>query len=850
MTALPRAVWMRAPFALVRHVGVLVAILAAALLVALAAASAPLLRAGAESEALKTKLAELTPLGAGLTIESRPAPLHDDAPRRAAAARLAARVPDLRAPIATESTIASVPVARGGRPLTIVPMARDEATAHVKRLSGDGHGAWLASEDAKFLGVHAGDMLTLTDGVGGPPVRVRIGAIYLQLDLDIDNPYWVNFTIRIRQRNPDKPPLPTFLFVDRAQLFHIAHVVNNDIVQTTYELPVAPDAMTPARARALVDAFAEVRRGPRGLGCPCSITSPLSAQAHLAALSVDALTPVIGLLAAFAAALGVAAALVAGAFGARRRAGETRLSLVGGESAAAFALRAVVESFLPALLGAAVGLGVAFLLVGAFTPSGTIEGRVARSAAGWGAVGLAGAIAATAIGALVARGPLVAREHPRLRLPWELLPGAAAGALIVTIERGGGLTSNAAVGAHPRLVVLGFPLVVTAAVAGLFVRLVRRPLRRLRPHHIALFLAVRRLAAARSLLVTLVVTAAVAFAAVAFAEALDRTLQSSVREKAYVANGADVQGVIDPYQGLPKPLPYPAARVVEDFESARVVGSPHSLELMSVRPAELAPVIRWEWEGDPATSLRRLARDRATLPAIANQLAAHTKEIVVEGRRIPVHVVDVVRSFPGMVEGEDVLVVPAAKLERLVHRPYDAANAYVWVRGPALPVTRALERASPAPDYITTVHHFLQTADLGTATRTYGYVRLVALGAALVALVALLLYLHARARSQLVTAALLERMGLGAARRTLAMAIEAAALVGFAAAIGLVCAVAAAGPVVTRVDPVAQYAPAPALDLPRLRITASYVAIVFLAALAGALAAQTRGDLAQAVRVA
>ena len=69
------------------------------------------------------------------------------------------------------------------------------------------------------------------------------------------------------------------------------------------------------------------------------------------------------------------------------------------------------------------------------------------------------------------------------------------------------------------------------------------------------FLALRRLAAARALLVLLTVTAAVAAAAVTFAEVLRSSLDSNSSEKAYVANGADVQGLIDPVKVVPAELP-------------------------------------------------------------------------------------------------------------------------------------------------------------------------------------------------------------------------------------------------------------------------------------------------------
>src|SRR3954452_13291543 len=111
--AVPPRLWTRAFLVLLRHRGVFAAIFAASLLVALSAAAAPLLRAGAESEALKTKLAQLSPLGAGLTIETRPGPLAGDAARRAAIDRLAARLPDIASPIHTSSVLAVVPLAEG-----------------------------------------------------------------------------------------------------------------------------------------------------------------------------------------------------------------------------------------------------------------------------------------------------------------------------------------------------------------------------------------------------------------------------------------------------------------------------------------------------------------------------------------------------------------------------------------------------------------------------------------------------------------------------------------------------------------------------------------------------------------
>jgi hypothetical protein len=237
---------------------------------------------------------------------------------------------------------------------------------------------------------------------------------------------------------------------------------------------------------------------------------------------------------------------------------------------------------------------------------------------------------------------------------------------------------------------------------------------------------------------------------------------------------------------------------------------------------------------------------------IADHAAAHSKALLIDGRRLPVDVVASVRSFPGMVAGEPLLVVSQAKLLRAAPQALDNANAYLWARGPRAQVQRAVEHISPSPSFVTTIDYFLQNADLSTADRTYGFLRVIALGAAAVALVALLLYLHARARAQLVTSAFLSRMGMRSSRQALSTALEAAALVALAALAGAASALLAARPLVTRVDPIPEYAPAATVTVPWLLVGASFAVIVLLATLAGAAAsaAAARGDVGEALRVA
>jgi FtsX-like permease family protein len=865
--ALPRKLWAKAPFVLLQHRAVLLAVVCTSFLVALAAASAPLLRAGAESEALEGKLHQLTPLAAGLTIDRVEGsldkkPVAADRARRAAVTELAGTLRYVDDPVLT-STAFAIAGGKGldeGNPFGVYAMARTGARDHVDVLAGGGAGAYVPSSVANIGHLRPGGSLQLLGGsFPDKPARtsVRVGAVYRQLDGDLSNPYWVNFIIRIRPPTPFAPPPPPFILMRTGVFYRVTQALGAPGYLNTYELPVQTASMTTGRANEIAREFQQVRREVAGksplarrLGCAggkCRVTTSLVAAIRLAKESTDALTPVISLLAAFAGLIALGAAFVAGAFGVRRRAGEARLSVVGGESRGSFGARSALEALLPALLGAAAGFLCATELVRLFTPSGTVDRGVFHSALIAAVLAAAAGIAAVATGAWVARGPSVERRARRFRIraiPWELPVLAAAVIVFVLIEQGGGLVKNQAVGAHPRLVILCFPLFVSAGVTGLVLRIARPLLRLPRPRRDIVYLAVRRLAAARALLVLLTVTASVSFCALTFAEILGRSLDASSVEKAYVANGSDVQGLIDPEQPPPRSFPFPITKVEEAFGVAHLDdGSP--VEILAVDPRTLARVV-------PSSASRKLRDSTAPLPVIASEDAAHTRTVDAGGKRFRVDIVATVRSFPGMVAGEPLLVVPQAKLVRRSPFALGNANAYLWVRGDAAKAQRALEHITPAPSFVTTVDYFLQNADLSTADRTYGFLRVIALGAAGVALVALLLYLHARARAQLVTSAFLERMGMSTRRQALSTALEAAALVAFAAVAGGACALLAARPLVTRVDPLPQYAPSAIVTVPWLLILASFAGIVVLAAVAGAgaSAAAARGDAGEALRVA
>lgn len=879
---MPRALWAKAPFVLLQHRAVLLAVLASSFLVALAASSAPLLRAGAESEALKGKLDLMTPLGAGLTVETvdLPSGARADRARRDAARRFGAGLPYVQGSILTTSSYAQV----GGQtlaaasPVYVVPMARTGATAHVHRLSGGGDDAWVPGSVARQAKVGPGGTLPLVtgrragDGVIVPrATTVEVGAVYRALEADPGNPYWVDFTARIRPINADSATPAPFVLVRQDELYRLSRAIGVNAFRNTYEFPVAPGTMTPDRARRVAAQFADARRSlttdtplARSLGCGagrlrCNVTSSIEPAVILARQSVAALTPVIVLLATFAGLIAVGAALVAGAFNVRRRAGEARLSVVGGERRATFAARAALEAALPVVLGAGAGLAVAALLVRALTPAGTVDGGVIRSAVGAAIASALLAAVAVAAGAWGARGRTIdsaPRRIRMLRVPWELPVLVAAIAVYLLIRSGGGLVHNGTAGSHPRLVVLVLPLLAAAALAGLAIRVARRALGARGSRFDTLYLALRRLIAARSLVVLLVVTAAISFSALTFAEVLGSSLTANSEQKAYVANGSDVQGLVDPSLVLPREFPYPITKVVQSFGGVFVDGS--TVDALVVDPRTLSSVIRWPWSHDPRPALQTLASSNASLPVIANDAARGTTSIEIAGKRLPIEVVATVSAFPGAGAGQKLLVLPRSALRRAAARagivgdPVANAYAFVWVKGDPAAVSSALARSSIGPTYVTTVDHFLESSDLTTASRTYGYLRVIAFGAALVTLVAMLLYLHTRARSQLVTGALLARMGMSRERQAVSVAFEAMALIAFAAVCGAASALLLAGPLVSHVDPLPQYPPAASVVTPWGLLGSTLAVLVALAGLAGAAAAALAGraEVGEALRVA
>ena len=135
------------------------------------------------------------------------------------------------------------------------------------------------------------------------------------------------------------------------------------------------------------------------------------------------------------------------------------------------------------------------------------------------------------------------------------------------------------------------------------------------------YLALRRLGAARGLLVVLAVVSAVSFGAFFYAETLATSLSQTTDEKAYTANGSDVAGDRPGERGAAARLPVPDD---EDRVRARLRRGGHrrrdAARRARRRPARRCRrVLHWQsaWGPNPTGAARKLAGRPATpLPVI------------------------------------------------------------------------------------------------------------------------------------------------------------------------------------------------------------------------------------------
>jgi hypothetical protein len=899
----PNPLWGKAPLVLLRYPGALVALVVGALLLALTITAYPLFVSASASRLVEEQVTAplLTRYGAGITYiardvllsEGRPAPQYRS--RDSLFRQMASENPVLGTPVAAVlgPNISVAPAERPNRTRPGQLFAGTGAVEHVRILSGrpGADGAWVPDAIARGLRAKPGDRIVIRTG-GGGSAELEVAGTYRALHLEPRRGYWLPWDREI-YGSPACTGCagpPSLLLVPPEEVEDTLGALDVGMATFAWQAPVAEgrqlsldDArdlesfVAGFRAR-ISDDTTEVGRAfdccggglePFGPGQDTEFYSRI----RLVISQVDERLGAIegpGRLLQWAG-IAVALAVLAGAgvFGLAARATETRLLVARGTGPAVAGVKAGLEAVVPTLVGAGIGLAAALLLVSAVGPEGPLA-PAARTGAIWGSV-LAFVLGVAAVGitaAIVAAGHH-SRGHVHrsilARIPWEVGLLALAVAAYRGLQTGGAVVGEGTSG-RPGFWLLLFPVALIGGLAIIAGRLFRLAFRNLRPPSERFgpssYLAVQRIAGAPGLAVLLFGAAGLCLGVFVQARTMVGSLEQTVEAKAQVFTGSDVRAWVGPDTNTPEDFPFPSTKVTRLARAGVFGGSVASFDLLAVDPDTLASAAYWnETFSDLAfTEIadQLKASGASSIPiALAGPGPEDASTLEINERVMQVEVIARTTSFPGMYPHRPLVVVDFS----VVCRPFEGtlcptgdvdARHELWVKGDTEQAVAAVGTLPEGTYSIITADEVRDIPYIAAVIDTFVVLNALGLGTAVLVIAAMLLYLQARERSQLVAYGLSLRMGMthGAHRRSLFLEVGSTLLAAFLLGVGV--AILSVVLMIQFLDPLASIPPAPFLIFPAILTAASAVALVAVSWLGAWLAdrrARTR-HLGEVMRVA
>jgi putative ABC transport system permease protein len=851
---------------------VAVAVLAAALVLALTATSGRLFLAAAGDAAIGQELRRIggVPALALVTFGSDPAGVAAVQAEAASIARFDA--PELGPPVRTRLGPA-LDVVAGARPTRVRLAARDGFGAHIEvldRVAGDG--AWLTEAAARSLGARAGQTVRL----GGPPgVEVEVAGVYRDLaagDRPLD-PFWSPLASSIYDLSVAGNTPPPLLLVDPDRFDDLAARLGEP-ARLEWDFYPEPGRLTLSRADRLA---AQIRGVESAAGDPLqtlgrhrvTTSSPVAAAVDRAHATVAALTGPVESISLTGRLLAMVLVAVAATFAVRRRRAEVLLLTAQGVGGLPIGARSMVEAALPLAAGGALGYLAALGLAGGLNPVPGLQPDAAAAARlEVAAALLAGLVLFGLVTWVAVRSEELERSgrlNHALAGPWweALVLVLAAAALYELQTRGAGPVQIEGQPARvDRLLVL-FPLLLIAGLAGLATRGAARLLtRRGRPGLTAAsaarpapLLALRRLVAAPRMVLLLVTGSAVALGLLAYGASWSPPPgpRPPARPGSWWAATPACSWANRAPPGASAGL---RATVVRRVEQVSLTLDERPVGMLAVDPATFARGAFWD-DGFADAPLAELLRRLAAAPPdrlgaiLAGPAGADARSVDVGPARLPLTVLATARAFPGMTSADrPLLVVPAARLDAIARREGFSigSRTEIWARDDPAVAIAALRRAGVAPETVTTAAEVMRTPAFLAVSWTFRLLEALGGLAGVVALASLVLYAQARQRGRVVAYALTRRMGLSRAAHRRSVLCELAGMLLFALALGAGLAVVAAAVVYRSLDPMPQLPPAPGLALPGALLGAALVGVL-LAAAAGAFLVQRAADRAKVAEV-
>ncbi|WP_433363500.1 hypothetical protein ACQPZX_32255 [Actinoplanes sp. CA-142083] len=705
-------------------------------------------------------------------------------------------------------------------------------------------GLWLPRPMADTLGAHTGDRINLTVVVGTQGERHQttstVAGIYA-VDGEGRLPAGPTWALRRGDTPGDTEyeTLPAYLLVGTPATVEPLAKALDDQIFWSVEAALEPGT-TLAEASRTAGAVEDLRRAyatrqpPEGADSPLAFrfASGIGRIVAIARETTETVRHRTRPVEWAAIGVGLASVLAVALLSARRRERELRHAVSVGLAPARVGSLWLLESLLPAVLGAALGWLAAWQLVARLGPPGAIEESKSQAALTAGLVTLAGllAVAGVATAATSRRVRPMAPTTARRHVPWPALVVVAALVSAAGLAGAGGPAGG---------IDLLVPLLVLAAVGVVAGWLPSRLAARRRtslpisPRRAILWIARRRLGSggAERRLAVVVVTAGLGMLLFALS-AVDSTADSAVDRVAVAAGAEAVAPLEGSYvldEGAPSPPPQRdpfAPRLTGPVPGVRVpplppgntvvwhtdVLSPVDAEqkdLLIIDPARFREVALWGRGAD-------LAAARAAVAELASEPMAADRSVRVIAVADPASakvdsfplkvgfdfqdftVAARVAAFPGMhgrpmyVAAADPLLgnlgVDDPRLAPLTAMPAGAqvAQASLWSSGGATGIQAVTAAKGVRPERVDTAAALRSGATYVGTARARGYQVAIAGYLALLAVLTLGIYAQRTAVQRRPADLMLARVGLGRPRVVQARALEFVLL----AAVALAAAVA------------------------------------------------------------
>ncbi len=883
---LPRGnpVWRAAPTVLLRFRSLFAALAVGVFLVSVVAAAYPLFLSASENDLLASAIADptVTRYGMGIAYGATDQALSPDPgePRgwtrlgKAFSEEVGANEALDDVEVAIFGDVVSVTDASGATPPTGPAVGRlfagTDAVDHIQVLAGsDGPGLWLPDIIATPVGVGPGDEIVLQ--AGSEEVTATVDGVYASLYTQPRQGYW-------RHWNDDIYPCPEvtcaappqFILADRDQLIELSEQLGIPRAAFAWQAPVSvepPITLAGARELAAFTDSLEREMSPGGSlhrlfrCCGTTYTSHGNVEVTFsgnAALVVDEVEQRIAsvqgpmtvlLIAGLAIALAVVAAAAIFVVAGRRV--ESGVLTIRGWGPVAFGAKTALETTLPAVIGGAIGFATATVLVASVGPDAPVDPSARMRAV---AAALVGTVVSLLVVGVVSGVAFVARHEHHHRLtrilaavPWELAALAAAWVLARRLAQGG--VEQIGGIERPRPAVFLFPLmlaiaaaIVTARIARLVLRWSRRTGRSTRAG--ATWLAVRRLRSAPGLTSLLLVAGILSLTIATAALATVASLRTTVRSKAEVFVGSQVQVQVEGPAEVSGDFPYPLTTATRLHDAGTLDDTDTSFDLLAIDPATFAGAASWN-DAFSDTSLDKLLqrlteRGTGAVPVVVANgggLAPTTMEIARE--TVPVRVVGEAAAFPGASsDRRPLLVVDRAALADAFRGLPDPllvprATSEVWIDGPPDEVQPRLRELGLRPLLVITADEVQDIPFIDSVVQTFLVLQVLGFSAVVLLLVVGVVYLHARQRGRAVATTLSDRMGMPRSTMRTASILELGALLLVSLLVGSVTGAVATEVIVPSIDPLPTIPPDPLLAFPFAAIVTTGLCLAVAAFVGG-----------------